>query len=445
MIQTKTTIISLLLTFFYGCSGNFIADQQENALDEGTAEEESNPFVFNIENLTDTAYPDNPDLGFRSKNYQNNLLTKGYLTDLDSVFTFKLTFLAGNDTVNIPKTNLSEFIPTIPSYLKGNEYLSHLALINQEWNRNQVQFSPREFQSTHSSIIRVDVARNCLNAYLWEVILYTKENGKTVPYSHGWFEFPHHLYAQLFEQKNGVPFDQYKSALENWIDPPSELIDQVSLRKVIDTVPVDFVDLSDQMYPIAGARMKKRREIIYPEAFSSMRSLQTDSTLFATFSPPGFYNKEDPRKTELGRIHHLLDLNLLKTSSSTTSAIQHEITIHFKHQNNAAVTRLVLGGLDLNSVPILPPSEANKGWKNSMGFGNHTFYERYPDHLAYKSENTPYYAYLINGDGKWLDSHKIGIDGPILHFSDSAKTKLHLWLLSFERHAFVGHYLINIE
>ena len=52
------------------------------------------------------------------------------------------------------------------------------------------------------------------------------------------------------------------------------------------------------MYPLAGAREKKFKEIIYPQSFKNMRDLQTDSALFATFTPPGFYNKKDPRATD---------------------------------------------------------------------------------------------------------------------------------------------------
>jgi len=45
----------------------------------------------------------------------------------------------------------------------------------------------------------------------------------------------------------------------------------------------------------------------------------------------------------------------------------------------------------------------------------------------------------LDDEGKWLDSHEIGIDGPLLHLSEDGET-LHVWLLSFERHALVGHY-----
>jgi len=46
---------------------------------------------------------------------------------------------------------------------------------------------------------------------------------------------------------------------------------------------------------------------------------------------------------------------------------------------------------------------------------------------------------LLEEKGKWLDSHKLGVDGTIFHFSDNDKKTLHLWLLSFECHSLVGN------
>ena len=51
---------------------------------------------------------------------------------------------------------------------------------------------------------------------------------------------------------------------------------------------------------------------------------------------------------------------------------------------------------------------------------------------------------LLDENGKWLDSHTIGIDGPLLHLDENDPTLLHVWLLSFERHALVGHYTIQL-
>ena len=78
-----------------------------------------------------------------------------------------------------------------------------------------------------------------------------------------------------------------------------------------------------------------------------------------------------------------------------------------------------------------------------MGFGNHPFYENYEEHQSWKLSEACYYGYLINDNDEWLDSHHIGIDGPMIHWDDKIENRLHVWLLSFERHALVGHYVID--
>ncbi len=407
----------------------------------------SDALEFKIQNLSDEEYPDNPDIGFRAADYNSDWFTEGTIEiSAEDAWNSELSFCTNTrDTITIEDLNLSEFIPTIPHQLKDDPYLSYIACINQEWNRNQVRFMSGEFRTSDDRIVRVDVARNCLNAYLWEVIVYVSEEGNTVPYAHGWFDFPHAQYAELFEFKNEEPFETYKAALENWIDPESKPIDLARLRSVLDSVPLSYADSSNAMYPLAGARKKKFKEIIFPETFATMKDLQTDSALFATFTPPGFYNRKDPRTTELGRFYTLSNAEVNRIESYLNGDTLHEIDLEFVHKDGAKSTTLVLGGLDFDEFPVLEPEAANQGWKTSMGIGNHTFYEDYTTHRATKAAENPYYGLLLDSEGKWLDSHKLGIDGPVFHFADSDRTELHVWLLSFERHALVGHYVLNFE
>ncbi len=417
-----------------------------NCCSETNKQNQARVSLFEIQNLTDEEYPDNPDIGFRSSNYRNNLFHKGKITNTKNPFVWNLEFHTHtNDTIRLKKINLSEFIPTIPRHIKSEEYLSYISCISQEWNRNQVKFVKGEFRSTMPDIVRVDLARNCLNAYLWEIILFKEENNETVPYAQGWFNFPNHLYAQLFDKKNNINFSVYKKPMENWTDPENQKINFSALRTITDTLLVRFQDLSDTMYPLDGARKRKYKEIIYPATFSTMRDLQSDSTSFATFTPPGFYNKKDPRKTELGRIFNLSKINVHKTLSPISKETVYEIVLKFIHKSTNIETNLILGGIDFDRIPVLSEEHANEGWKNPMGIGNHSFYESYSQHINQKSENSPYYGLLTDENDNWLDSHKIGIDGPIFHFTDPEKKSLQLWLLSFERHALVGHYSIQME
>lgn len=401
---------------------------------------------FTIQELSDTAYPDNPDIGYRASKYATEWFEGGTLTQLDSVL-FDLSFYTNDqDTITLSALPLHTWVPLLPERLRGDAYLSRLSLINQEWNRNQVAFRGKEFQSTNSKVVRVDLARNCLQSYLWEIIVYTQENGKETPLAHGWFDFPNSVYDRLFEDNNQLPFDSLRHCLAQWQDPASQPIDRERLRQVVADHPIQFADSSDAMYPLAQARKKKFKEIIVPARFATMRDLQTDSTTFATFTPPGFYNRADPRSTELGRFQRLTDAywRTVQVAGVAQQDLQ-ELELVFEDASALRETHVVLGGWRRDNLPRFSAGDANLGWKYSMGFGNHTFYESYDKHQQVHSTNNPHYAYLTDAEHRWLDSHRLGIDGPILHWDDVVPNRLHVWLLSFERHALVGHYILDVQ
>lgn len=398
-------------------------------------------FEFKIKELNDGEYPDNPDIGYRHDNYTTNAFKKGYLVRIKDSYSFAFHLTSG-DSITFTNFNAINFIPETPEHLKKDHYLNKLALVNQEWNRNQVKFLPGEFKCGNKKIARVDIARNCLNSYLWEVILYQKQGDKVLPYAHGWFNFPKEKYRELFNERNDDAFEPLKEHLENWHDPESRFVNKTLLREYVGEVEIAYEDLSDTLYPLKAARRKKRKEVIWPKQYDSMRELQSDSSTFATFSPPGFYNKNDPRHTELGRFKYLSGLHAYDTWSIQNRRGVLELEFNFDDPETGRMTRLFIGGLNAGEFPYLSPEDANEGWKSSMGFGNHSFYESLSEFNAHNTAKSNYYAYLTDGDGNWLDSHKVGIDGPIFHWDDENPQLLHVWLLSFERHALIGHYTI---
>ena len=56
--------------------------------------------------------------------------------------------------------------------------------------------------------------------------------------------------------------------------------------------------------------------------------------------------------------------------------------------------------------------------ESSMGFSNHSFYESLEEFRNHKTKENPYYAYMRDEKKNWLDSHKVGIDGPLIHWDD---------------------------
>lgn len=404
---------------------------------------ENTVMEFQVREFEDDEYPSNPDFGFRSSGYQEDFFKKGVLTQNEkSLYNLEFQTNEGGSII-LNNIDLSTWVPSIPDKFQENNYLTQISLVNQEWNRNQVAFCGNEFFTDFSKIKRIDLARNCLNSYLWEVLVYTEEGKRILPYAHGWFNFPKQVYQELFFDINQRPFDEFAEYLEQWKSPESKEIKREAIRKEIEAMPVDYEDLSDGMYPLSGERAKKLGEILAPKVFSTMRDLQTDSTLFATFVPPGVYNKSSPRKTELGRIFYLDTVMLRKSEQAENDILLHEIEMTFSDKRRTRITKLIIGGLDFAELKELDEKDAHNGWQNSMGFGNHTFYENYSEHIKATPKSNPYYSYLADENDKWLDNHDIGIDGPLLHFDNKSKNKLHIWLLSFERHALVGHYALE--
>ena len=94
---------------------------------------------------SDTYYADG---SFTVPEYQNDYFSGGILTDGEDDFAKDFTFVAKNgDTIIVGNIDVSEYVPTVPSALRENKYMSYISCINQEWNRNQVRFLNDEFRS----------------------------------------------------------------------------------------------------------------------------------------------------------------------------------------------------------------------------------------------------------------------------------------------------------
>jgi hypothetical protein len=430
--------LCVLVLLFTNCNFNQSKKDSDNQL-----KNEQTEWLINLDELTDEDYKYNPDISIRHSkatepHYDKLKLTK---TD-DSTFTF--TFIPSNntDTIILSHIRLMEWIPTVCEKVKGDSYLTEIALINQEWNRHQVKFLEGQFEIKGDNtydIKRVDLARNCLNAYLWELITYAEEDSVLKPFYHTWFNFPKDLYANLFENRNNLAYQNYSNELEEWEDPEQKEINLNRLRTIKSEKIVSFKNLNNEPYPLKGERKKKYPNIIYPKNTTIIDDFLTDSTTFSTFSPPGFYNPEDPRKTKLSLLKYPFQIYFRDLESGLI-----EIEVDYYNIDSSKITKLIVSGIDKKDIPALAVEDVNKGWMNSMGFGNHTFYETYEHCLANGSKKSEYFSVLLDENNKWIDSHDVGIDGPLVHYDINDKHSLHLWILAFERHAFVGHYAIEL-
>lgn len=426
--------------------------------------EESKTYTFNsigdqtlfstpLTELSDEEYPDNPDMLIRSDLDGKYSRSKVEFRMKENVWIYDILFLPNNDfadTIILENVNLEEFIPTIPDHIKNDDYLTLIGLINQEWNRQQVRFPLGEFKvkgihGEDSIANRVDLARNCLNTGLWELIMYTDENEIQKPYYHAWFNFPIDLYAHLFLKRNGLELKNYAHHLVDWKDPESKEINFDLLRTVSSEKNLEFEFHPEEYYPLVGERKKKEKNIVQPIKHNCIADFLTDKTTFATFSIPGFYNTEDPRKTELGRFQILQKVVLSEVQSKNPDHITtQELKLIFS-DSKGRTTQFLVGGFNFNEMPILPVNKMHKGIQMPMGIANHTFYDTYENTLNSPSKKSAFYALLVDEKNHFLDSHFVGIDGPLFHRDEKDPNLLHIWVLSFERHAFVGHYIVRLS
>lgn len=109
-----------------------------------------------IMRMTDEQYPDNNSIGFRSAQagiYSHNEI----IFTPSSTGKFDIVITPGNaksDSIGLKDINLEEMMPSVPFYVKGNDYLTYLALLNQEWNRIQVKFNNQQF-TTNGAVMKI--------------------------------------------------------------------------------------------------------------------------------------------------------------------------------------------------------------------------------------------------------------------------------------------------
>ncbi|MDB4088672.1 hypothetical protein N9544_03515 [Flavobacteriales bacterium] len=444
----KQSMATLTVAIFaFSCSGI----ETKGTVSGGTFISENKETIFlvdSISELTDEQYPNNPDISIRSSldgsfshskiSFEKN--TKGY----DMVLYPKNK---NSDTIVLIDLELKKFVPSVPTHVKKDEYLTKIGITNQEWNRMQVNFKEGQFEIKGNNlesqkVIRIDIARNCINAYLWELIIYTSEEGKSKPIYHGWFNFNKELYAQLFEEKNELTYSTYQASLEEWIFPGSEKVNLEILRERLEGKAVEFENHDNEYYPEIGERKKKKMNILFPKNVHTIDDFLTDSTTYATFSAPGCYNQSDPRKTQLHRLANLknIELNTIKSNNTKGDSLS-ELVLRFESETDT--TLFIVGGIDLSKLPILTVEESKNGYQMPMGIGNYSFYSNYSFLQNTNHLESPFYGLLTDENHNWLDSHEIGIDGPLLHYDKEGN--LHFWILSFERHSFVGHYVVSVS
>lgn len=369
--------------------------------------------------------------------------------------TFRLVLVSAAPQaakIELRDIDLAHFVAAVPPWIKADPDLTKIGLIDREWNRQQVRF-PRSSPHVRvheggdsfeqKALTRIDLARNCLNAGLWELLLFAQEDGEERIYDHVWFTFPLGLYKQLFERVNGLSYWSSWWKLEHWVDPSGTPIHLDRLRAVEQEWIIEATAQWDEPVAALGEQVRKRKNILTPFA-TTYRNWYQPPVRFASFIPPGIYSRTHPRDTNLHYLAELTSATLRRVTNPTGRKPLVELELGFRSNLTAEATRFIVGGIDLSTLPAASSKEYDRGWQVPLGIGNPGFFESYEELAANPSIQRTFYGFLLDAESRWMDHHAIGVDGPLLHRDADDPSLLHLYLLSYERHALLSHVVIHI-
>jgi hypothetical protein len=401
-----------------------------------------------IREYTNAEYPEDPaDRGLHFGRYDGRRLTlvKKDATRFDFVFEPDQPHVA---QVVFKDVDVSLMTPGLPAWTKGDDGLRRIALTDRQWNRQQVQFGGPGGPHVEvaggdgwerENLSSAELAKNCLNAGLWEVLLFNREGGNKVLYYQGWFTFPLGHYADVFEHNTGLPYWRHWYYLEHWFDPAGTPVALDQLRQVVREREVKATfDRSEEVLA-AGEQVRKRRTTIAENVRTWGDFYDGRKVRFASFIPPGRYSDSHPWKNEYTRMDRFDRAVLRDVRSPATDRPLQELELVFSGTGREGVCRFFVSGFDLEALPRLPARDYPKGLYMPMGIGVPPFFQSYEELEKDPPHRSPYVSVLLDGEGKWIDHHRFAIDGPVLHRDAQDPGVLHAYLLSYERHTLIGH------
>lgn len=350
--------------------------------------------------------------------------------------------------------DVSLMTPGIPAWTQHDAGLRRIALTDRQWNRQQVKFGGPG--SVHvevtggdgfeaGKLYSAELAKNCLNAGLWEVLLFVKENNDKALYYQGWFTFPLGHYAQLFEQNTGLAYWRHWYYLEHWFGPAGTRVPMNDLRKIVSEREVAASFDKTERIIAASEQGRKRRTAVLDNVVSWGDFYDGRPIRFASFIPPGRYSAGRPWKNKYRELKNFEKAVVRQIATQPDSRALHEIELVFSNAERNRWYRIFVSGIDLQKLPQLPMQDYPKGLYMPMGIGVPPFYQSYEDLKKSPPATSPYVSVMLDTDDRWIDHHAFAIDGPVLHRDEKNPRLLHVYLLSYERHSLVAHITVPID
>jgi hypothetical protein len=200
----------------------------------------------------------------------------------------------------------------------------------------------------------------------------------------------------------------------------------------------------DERLIAAGEQARKRRIVTAPNVTRWGDFFTGEGIRFAAFLPPGRYRSTRPWGNELRRMDHFEKAILRRVESPAGGGQLHELELVFSSGSRPGITRFLVSGFDAAALPQLAVADYSKGLYMPMGIAVPPFGQDYPDLEKSSPQQSPYFSLLLDGDDRWINHHRVGIDGPVIHRDASDPNLLHLYLLSYERETLLAHFLVPL-
>lgn len=343
--------------------------------------------------------------------------------------------------------------------------LLYAETIEEEFNRFGMSFrrehgefevhasTSDEFAKVLDRVIRFSITNNCLEPTRWEVAVVTEDfsdfksraRGKVNfnqkrTLSHGWFYMDADMYSAMLKIKNPDKPHDYAA------------IHYDTASAIGENTHVDF---SKFRFPIArtyrpwmlevGHKSKRILEPVDMEEhykwefgiflnknqFSNYSNILDQPVKLARFGGQGFYNDATPNIYDYSYLKHVDKVELKQLSSTETNSY-FEIAITGEH----APYEITLGNVDLALLSDLkmrgflfgfntyPKGRRYNHSQNTTSFDPETF----PD-----KRMRPYLVMTDRNTGKYMNNQKKGMEKLYIGYEDANKTRLIIYLLSYER------------
>jgi hypothetical protein len=346
--------------------------------------------------------------------------------------TYRLALLGKESAPKLDSIDLRCFVPRVPALAKGNAVLERLALIQREFNRNEMKVELADGGT-------VKVANNCLRGGLWEVMTEKKTaEGKLGMDFHSWFTFPEDQYAALFKEVNGRELASAKDDLMRYPALDGFVVPLEALRSVLSTQPASGLKLHADEKPIAfGEQTRKAKLLLTPgiATYADFYAAARQPITTAKFSEPGFYDTKDPVKFDLGWLAHPLSAVVRKVKGVADPVEMLEVEIVYENGR-----RLILGDAALAALPARTelPTKDSETLRETFGISTPEIYASDSERAAEYKAPRAGYLLLLDKDGKNVDNHPIGVDRAFAWREKGAKDRLNLLLVGYERIATVS-------